>query len=74
MTERLKGQVKWFNAAKGFGFITPEGQRSGEKDTFVHISDVEQAGMKTLAEGQSVEFEIGVERGRAKAVNLSRVA
>jgi CspA family cold shock protein len=61
------GTVKWFNPAKGFGFIQPE---SGEKDVFVHISAVEQAGMDTLTEGQRVSYEIVTERGRTAAGNL----
>lgn len=61
------GTVKFFNPAKGFGFIAPE---SGEKDVFVHISAVERAGMETLAEGQRVEFEVVTERGKLAADNL----
>jgi CspA family cold shock protein len=61
------GTVKWFNPAKGFGFIQPE---SGEKDVFVHISAVEQAGMDTLTEGQRVSFDVVTERGRSAAGNL----
>ncbi|HSG76164.1 MAG TPA: cold-shock protein [Burkholderiales bacterium] len=61
------GTVKFFNAAKGFGFIAPE---SGEKDVFVHISAVEKSGMGTLAEGQRVSFEIVTERGKLAASNL----
>ena len=49
------GIVKWFNDAKGFGFITPE---DGSKDVFVHFSAILNDGFKTLAEGQKVEFEI----------------
>lgn len=49
------GTVKWFNEAKGFGFISPEG---GEKDVFVHFSAIQGGGFKTLAEGQQVSFEI----------------
>ncbi len=49
------GTVKWFNPAKGFGFITPE---DGGKDVFVHITAVEAAGMGTLSEGQKVKFEV----------------
>jgi cold shock protein len=49
------GTVKWFNKAKGFGFIQPE---DGSKDVFVHISAVERAGMGTLAEGQKVQYEL----------------
>jgi len=52
------GTVKWFNPAKGYGFIQPE---SGTKDVFVHISAVERAGLQTLKEGQKLNFE--VERG-----------
>ena len=49
------GIVKWFNPAKGFGFIEPE---DGSKDAFVHISAVERAGLSTLAEGQKVSYEL----------------
>ena len=49
------GTVKWFNSVKGYGFISPD---DGSKDTFVHISAVERAGLPGLAEGQRVEFEL----------------
>ncbi len=55
MSTRVKGNVKWFNESKGFGFITPE---NGDKDVFVHFSAIQSSGFKTLTEGQSVEFEI----------------
>ncbi len=52
-----KGTVKWFNADKGFGFITPEG---GGKDLFVHHSEIQSGGgYATLNDGQEVEFEVG---------------
>ncbi|BFM05003.1 cold-shock protein [Halioxenophilus aromaticivorans] len=50
------GTVKWFNADKGFGFITPE---DGGKDLFVHHSEIQASGYKSLDDGQKVEFEVG---------------
>ena len=63
------GTVKWFNDAKGYGFITPE---DGSKDVFVHISDVERSGMSTLNEGQRVTFEVtrDPKNGKSSASNL----
>ena len=61
------GTVKWFNPAKGFGFIQPE---NGDNDVFVHISAVEAAGLGTLNEGQRVEYEVVTERGKQAASNL----
>lgn len=49
------GTVKWFNDAKGFGFITPEG---GGGDLFAHFSAIQSSGFKSLAEGQRVEFDV----------------
>jgi CspA family cold shock protein len=49
------GTVKWFNATKGFGFITPDG---GGEDLFVHHSEIQMQGYRDLAEGQRVEFEV----------------
>ena len=62
------GTVKFFNSQKGFGFIQPT---DGSKDVFVHISAVERAGMRTLMEGQKVNFEVVTERGKQAAGNLS---
>jgi CspA family cold shock protein len=64
----LTGTVKWFNPTMGYGFIQPSG--GGSKDVFVHISAVERAGLRTLNEGQSVEYEIESNRGKESAVNL----
>ena len=62
------GTVKWFNPAKGFGFIEPE---DGSKDAFVHISAVERAGLKTLREGQKIQFDlVSGQDGRSSAENL----
>ena len=63
------GTVKWFNPAKGFGFIQPE---DGSKDAFVHISAVERAGLTGLQEGQKVHFELQAgQNGKQSAENLS---
>src|SRR5262249_29739400 len=62
-----KGTVKWFNPTKGYGFIRPS---SGDKDVFVHISAVERAGLSTLNEGQTVEYELVTNRGKTSAENL----
>jgi CspA family cold shock protein len=63
------GTVKFFNTQKGFGFIQPD---DGSKDVFVHISAVEKAGMRSLAEGQKVSYEIITERGKQAAGNLQQ--
>lgn len=65
------GTVKWFNPAKGFGFIEPG---DGSKDAFVHISAVERAGLSTLNEGQKVSYELVSGRdGKNAAEDLSLV-
>ncbi|UCC14921.1 MAG: cold-shock protein [Gammaproteobacteria bacterium] len=61
------GTVKWFDPAKGFGFIEPE---EGGKDVFVHISAVEKAGLGSLTEGQRISYEVVTERGKQAAGNL----
>jgi len=61
------GTVKWFNPTKGYGFIQP---KDGGRDVFVHISAVERAGLNTLNEGQTVEYEIVSNRGKESADNL----
>ena len=64
------GTVKFFNTTKGFGFIAPDG---GGKDVFVHATAVEAAGMRTLNEGQRVEFDIQPDARGSKAANLKAV-
>ena len=61
------GTVKWFNPAKGFGFIQPD---TGGKDVFVHISAVEKAGLGTLNEGAKVSYDVVANRGKESAENL----
>ena len=62
------GTVKFFNETKGYGFIAPDG---GGNDAFVHISAVEQSGMRTLRENQRVSYELAEDRrGKMAAVNL----
>ena len=64
------GSVKWFNLVKGFGFILP---KDGGADVFVHITTVQAAGLKTLTEGQSVTYDIVIERGKIAASNIKLV-
>ena len=68
----MQGTVKFFNAAKGYGFITPD---EGEKDIFVHISAVEQSGLASLEEGQKITFDVEPDRkGKGpKAIDLKVV-
>ena len=65
-----KGKIKWFNPTKGYGFIEQE----GNKDVFLHVSALEQAGISTLKEGEEIEFEIGENKGRENAINVKKVA
>jgi CspA family cold shock protein len=62
------GTVKFFDSTRGFGFIQPE---DGSKDVFVHKSAVENAGMRTLTEGQRIQYEIVTERGKTAAGSLA---
>ena len=64
------GVVKWFNADKGFGFITPDG---GGKDLFVHHSGIQATGYASLDEGQRVEFEIGEGQKGPCATNVAAI-
>ncbi|MBF8984384.1 cold-shock protein [Lutibacter sp. B2] len=63
-----KGTVKWFNAEKGFGFISIE----GEDDVFVHFSAIQGDGFKSLEEGQAVEFEVEQGNRGLQATNVNK--
>lgn len=65
------GSVKWFNEAKGYGFITPE---DGSNDLFVHFSNIQAEGYKTLAEGAKVTYESRQGQKGPEAVNVMPVA
>ena len=64
------GIVKWFNNAKGYGFIGPDG---GEKDVFCHFSQIQCKGYKTLAEGQRVQFDIAQGNKGPEAHNIVEI-
>ena len=64
------GTVKWFNTRKGYGFIAPD---EGDKDVFVHITEVQNSGLSGLAEGQRISFEVMDEPKGLKAVELAAV-
>jgi Cold shock proteins len=67
--EMTTGKVKWFNARKGFGFISPN---DGGKDIFVHMSALEQSGINYLDEGDVITFEVSEDKGKTKAINLKK--
>ena len=64
------GKIKWFNPAKGYGFIE---NGTGGKDVFLHVSALEKAGIDTLQEGEEIEFEIGENKGKQNAINIKKV-
>jgi CspA family cold shock protein len=67
----ITGTVKFFNDSKGYGFIAPD---DGGQDAFVHITAVERAGLRTLAQNQKVSYDLEQDqRGKTKAVNLQAV-
>ncbi len=70
MAERITGTVKWFNAAKGYGFIA----REGGKDVFVHFSAVQMDGYRTLNEGDQVEFSIEDSPKGPQAVSVVKLS
>lgn len=65
-----QGTVKWFNAEKGYGFIAPEG---GGSDVFVHYSEIQGSGFRTLEENQHVEFEVGQGQKGPQAQNVRQL-
>ena len=67
MSEVKTGTVKWFNASQGYGFITPS---DGDKDLFVHMSEIQMEGFKTLNEGQSVDYNEGTSEKGPCATNV----
>ena len=67
MSDVKQGTVKWFNDSKGFGFITPS---DGGKDLFVHMSEIQMEGFKTLKDGQSVEYTPGSSEKGPCATNV----
>ena len=64
------GKIKWFNPTKGYGFIEND---TGGKDVFLHVSALEQAGIDTLEEGEAVSYEIGENRGKENAINITKI-
>ncbi|MDR2777572.1 MAG: cold-shock protein [Rickettsiales bacterium] len=64
------GRVRWFNQAKGYGFIEPD---TGGPDVFLHITALEKSGIKSLNENDEVQFEVASNRGRVSAVNLEKL-
>ena len=62
------GKIKWFNPTKGYGFIEQE----GNKDVFLHVSALEEAGIDTLQEGEAISFEIGENKGKDIAINIKK--
>ena len=61
------GKVKWFDAKKGFGFITPD---EGGKDAFLHVSALQAANISSVKDGQAVEYELTEQRGKMAASNI----
>lgn len=64
------GKIKWFNDAKGYGFVTPD---DGSKDVFVHFSAIQGEGFKSLAEGDRIEFDVQSSDKGPKAANVRKV-
>ena len=63
------GKIKWYNPTKGYGFIEND---AGGNDVFLHVSALEQAGIDTLTEGEAISFDIGDNKGRENAINITK--
>ena len=71
MSETMRtGQVKWFNAKKGFGFITPD---DGGKDAFLHVSALQAANVQSVSDGQAVSYELTEQRGKQAASDIALI-
>ena len=64
------GKVKWFDAKKGFGFITPD---EGDKDAFLHVSALQAAKISSVTDGQAVSYELTEQRGKMAASNIALI-
>ena len=64
------GKVKWFDAKKGFGFITPD---DGGKDAFLHVSALQAAGVQSVNDGQAVTYELTEQRGKQAASDIALI-
>ena len=62
-----RGKIKWFDAKKGFGFISPD---EGDKDAFLHVSALQAANISSVKDGQAVEYELTAQRGKMAASNI----
>ena len=69
MSDRKTGTVKWFDTKKGYGFIELE----GNKDVFVHFSEISEEGYKSLRDGQSVEFDVEKDDNGERAKNVTKI-
>ena len=65
-----QGKIKWFDPKKGYGFIIPD---DGSKDTFLHISALQKAGIDTLDEGEAITYNLAEERGKQSAVDIQKI-
>ena len=65
-----QGKIKWFDPKKGYGFIVPD---DGSKDTFLHISALQKAGIDTLDEGEAITYNLAEERGKQSATDIQKI-